>query len=122
MRVGPQAGMTQRFWRVLGPGPGLAGRHHSRRRRPLRFAHPRRQRARDSARRRMQERPRQCSSPRHCPRAVQTRRHSTVAPVPTPSRSHGKAPLSLLQSVVSSFLIFILVIGILVRVRGTEQR
>ena len=25
MRVWPQAGMTQRFWRVLGPGPGLAG-------------------------------------------------------------------------------------------------
>ena len=104
------------------PGPGLAGRHHSRRRRPVRFAHPRRQHARDPARRRMQERPRQCSPPRHCPRAIQTRRHSSVAPVPTPSRSHSTASLSLLRSVVSSFIMFIVVVGILVRVRGTKQR
>ena len=119
MRVRPQAGMTQRFWRVLGPGPDLAGlqsrrlpsllvrdfdparlpnyracRHHSRR--PLRLAHPRPQRARDSdpALRRTQDCPRQCYPPSHCPRAVQSRRHSSVAPVPTPSRSHGMASLS----------------------------
>ena len=75
-----------------------ACRHHWMSR--LRFAHPRPQRAGDRypARRRTQERPRQCSPPRHYPRAVQSRRHSSVAPVPTPSRSHGRAPLSRLRS------------------------
>ena len=75
-----------------------ACRHHWMNR--LRFANPRPQRARDRdpARRGMQERPRQCSPPRHCPRVDQSRRHSSVAPVPTPNRSHGRVPLSRLRS------------------------
>ena len=119
MRVRPRTGMTQRFWRVFGTGFGLAGlqsqrltallvrdyaparlpnyracHHHWMSR--LRFANPRPQRVRDRdpAHRKTQERPRQCSPLCHCPRTDQSRRHSSVAPVPTPSRSHRKAPLS----------------------------
>ena len=102
MRIRPQVGMNQRFWRVLEPGPGLAGLqsrrlmallvrdcatarlrnyraccNHSRRR-----TRPQRAQDRDPASRRAQERSRQCSPPRHCPRAVQTRRRSSVASVP----------------------------------------
>ena len=97
-----ETALNQRLWRVHGPGPAWqvyrACRHHSRR--PLRLAHPRPQRVsdRNPARRRTQERPRQCSPPRHCSRAFQSRRHSSVDPVPTPGRSHGRAPLSQLRS------------------------
>ena len=98
----PRLGWTSGSGASTARGPAWqvfrACRHHSRR--PLRLAHPRPQRAsdRDPARRRTQERPRQCSPPRHCSRAFQSRRHSSVDPVPTPGRSHGRAPLSQLRS------------------------
>ena len=118
-----QAGITQRLCRVLGLDPGLAGlqsrrlaallvrdcaharllnywaecRHHCRWM-SRRLGHPRPQRARDRdpARWKTQERPRHCSPFRHCPRADQSRRHSSTTPVPTPtpSPSLGRAPLS----------------------------
>ena len=119
MRVRNQAGMTQRFWRVLGLGPGLPGLQSRLLRRCSSATEPTGvcriighvvitrgdlvdspipdHSDRNPAGRRTQERPGQCSLPHHCARAVQSRRHSSVAAVPTPSRSHGRAPLSRLQ-------------------------
>ena len=117
MRVRPHAGMTQRFWRVLGPGSGLAGLQSRRLTALLVRAAPplvcpiighvvvfdspipeHSVPATATQRRRTQLHARQCSPLCHFPRADQSRRHSSVAPVPTQSRSHGRAPLSRLRS------------------------